>query len=106
MGYDLKPKNENAGYPRGMIFTWPQILNETGACYLLGYGENTASPGYYVYDGTRGPGSPVSNDGFKVSSSESKIMAKVVQGIRFCQKSRPERMGEADRRRTERDFIG
>lgn len=87
MGYDLMPKNKEAGSPRGMIFMWPQILNETGACYLLGYGDNTASPGMYVYNGSRGPGSPVSNDGFKVTHSEAKIMAKLFRGYVFVKKS-------------------
>jgi len=25
MGYDLIPKNKDAGFPTGMIFTWPHI---------------------------------------------------------------------------------
>lgn len=87
MGYDLTPKNENAGSPRGMIFTWPIILNETGACYLFGYGENTARAGFYVYNGSRGPGSPVSNDGFKVTASEAKIMAKLFKGYVFVKRA-------------------
>lgn len=80
MGYDLMPKNKDAGSPRGMAFTWPMILNETGACYLFGYGDNTANPGFYVYNGSRGPGSPVSNDGFKITPSEAKAMAKLFRG--------------------------
>ena len=27
-------KSKEAGSPHGMLFTWPLILNETGACYL------------------------------------------------------------------------
>lgn len=50
MGYSLIPKNKKAGCPKGMIFTWPQILNETGACYLFGYGDSTAGPGMYIYE--------------------------------------------------------
>jgi hypothetical protein len=86
MGYDLKPKNRCAGFPRGMIFTWSVILNETGACYLFGYGENTARPGFYIYNDSRGPGSPVSNDGFKVSASEARIMAKLFKGYVFVKR--------------------
>ncbi len=56
------------------------ILNETGAGYLFGYGDNTVKPGFYIYNGKRGPGSPVSNDGFKVSASEAKAMAKLFRG--------------------------
>lgn len=80
MGYDLIPVNKEAGSPSGMISTWPQILNETGACYLFGYGNNTMKAGFYIYNRERGPGSPVSNDGFKVSSSEAKAMAKLFRG--------------------------
>lgn len=80
MGYDLTPIRSEAGSPSGMIMTWPIILQETGAGYLLGYGINTVKAGYYVYDGRRGPGSPVSNDGFKVSASEAKAMAKLFRG--------------------------
>lgn len=80
MGYNLIPKNKEAGSPSGMIFSWPLILNMTGACYIFGYGENTINPGFYVYDGNRGPGSPVSNDGFKVSCTEAKMMAKIFRG--------------------------
>lgn len=87
MGYDLIPKNKEADCQSGMIFTWPQILNETGACYLFGYGTNTANPGFYIYNGSRGFGSPVSNDGFKVSPSESKIMAKLFRGYVFVKRA-------------------
>ncbi|MEG1007774.1 MULTISPECIES: hypothetical protein [Bacteroides] len=80
MGYDLIPVKKEAGSPSGMISTWPMILNETGAGYLFGYGDNTVKPGFYIYNGKRGPGSPVSNDGFKVSASEAKAMAKLFRG--------------------------
>ncbi len=86
MGYDLMPKNKEAGSPHGMLFTWPLILNETGACYLLGYGNNTVDIGSYVYNGSRGPGSPVSNDGFKVTASEAKVMAKLFRGYVFVKR--------------------
>lgn len=45
MGYDLIPKKKGVDCKSGMIFTWPVILNETGACYLFGYGDHTFSPG-------------------------------------------------------------
>ncbi|MCD8177284.1 MAG: hypothetical protein LUE98_07625 [Tannerellaceae bacterium] len=87
MGYDLIPKNTQAGSLHGMIFTWPVILNETGACYLFGYGENTARPGFYIYNGSRGPGSPVSNDGFRVTAAESKIIARLFRGYVFVKRA-------------------
>lgn len=83
MGYDLKPKKPEAGFPSGMFMTWPIILAETGAGYILGYGADTTKPGMYVYNGARGPGSPVSNDGFKVTPGEAKIMAKLFRGYVF-----------------------
>lgn len=63
-----------------MIFTWPVILNETGACYLFGYGDHTFSPGKYIYVGSRKDGSPVSNDGFEVTKEEACIMARLFRG--------------------------
>lgn len=87
MGYDLEPKNKKIAAIQGMIFTWPVILNETGAGYLLDYGDNTANPGTYIYNGSRGPGSPVSNDGFKISAREAWAMAKLFRGYVFVQRS-------------------
>ena len=80
MGYDLIPKKKGVDSKRGMIFTWPAILNETGACYLFGYGSFEFDPGKYVYDGSRKDGSPVSNDGFEVTQEEAHIMAKLFRG--------------------------
>lgn len=86
MGYDLTPRKKDVLSKNGMLFTWPRILNETGACYLFGYGTNPLSPGQYIYNGSRGPGSPVSNDGFKVTNEEAKIMAKLFKGYVFVKR--------------------
>lgn len=80
MGYDLIPKKEGADCKCGMIFTWPIILQETGAGYLFGYGMSTFEPGRYVYDGSRKDGSPVSNDGFEVIKEDAIIMARLFRG--------------------------
>lgn len=80
MGYDLIPKKKGVDCKNGMIFTWPVILNETGACYLFGYGDHTFSPGKYIYVGPRKDGSPVSNDGFEVTKEEACIMARLFRG--------------------------
>lgn len=80
MGYDLIPKKKGVDCKSGMIFTWPVILNETGACYLFGYGDHTFSPGKYIYAGSRKDGSPVSNDGFEVTKEEACIMARLFRG--------------------------
>ena len=93
MGYDLIPKKDGVDSKRGMIFTWPVILNETGACYLFGYGSFEFDPGKYVYDGSREDGSPVSNDGFEVTQEEARIMARLFRGVCFCKKSIARGMG-------------
>lgn len=80
MGYDLIPKKKGVDCKSGMIFTWPVILNETGACYLFGYGDHTFSLGKYIYDGSRKDGSPVSNDGFEVIKEDAIIMARLFRG--------------------------
>ncbi len=80
MGYDLIPKKEGVDSKHGMIFTWPAILNETGACYLFGYGNHTFSPGKYIYDGSRKDGSQVSNDGLEVTKEYAGFMAWLGRG--------------------------
>ena len=80
MGYDLMAKNKSVDPKIGMIITWPMMLNETGACYLLGYGDISFKAGHYIYDGSRNDGSPVSNDGFEVSKEEAMIMARLFRG--------------------------
>ncbi|MFR0993172.1 MAG: hypothetical protein ACLSGQ_00950 [Parabacteroides distasonis] len=86
MGYDLIPKKEGVASKNGMIFTWPVILQETGAGYLFGYGMNTFDPGRYIYDGSRPDGSPVSNDGFDVSKEDALIMARLFRGYVFVKR--------------------
>lgn len=86
MGYDLIPKKEGVNSKSGMIFTWPVILQETGAGYLFGYGTNTFDPGKYIYNGSRPDGSPVSNDGFEVSKDEALVMAKLFRGYVFVKR--------------------
>lgn len=63
----------------GNIFTWPIALNLTGAGYLLGYGENTICKGQYFYISRSG--SPVSNDGFKITALEARTIAKIFHGF-------------------------
>ena len=85
MGYTMIPLKKNAYSIDGNIFTWPMALNLTGAGYLLGYGENTISPGQYFYKPRNG--SPVSNDGFKVTATEAKTIAKIFRGYISTKKS-------------------
>lgn len=80
MSYDLKPRNKKIDGIRIGTFSWPMYLQLTGMGYLFGYGESM-NPAEYVYQ-TRGKdlSSPVSNDGFRVTSDEAKIMAKIARG--------------------------
>lgn len=78
MGYELNPNNKELKSLSAGILTWPIFLQETGMGYVLGYGTGF-KPGSYVYNKGNN-GSPVSNDGYKVTASEAKTMAKVARG--------------------------
>lgn len=78
MSYDLYPRNKNVDDISFGIFSWPIILHETGMGYVLGFG-NAKNPGQYIYSSGK-KGSPLSNDGYKVTSKEAKAMALVARG--------------------------
>ena len=78
MSFDLIPKNKELDSIEVGAFTWPIFLQETGMGYVLGYGA-AFKPGSYVYNNGN-KGSPVSNDSYRVTSSEAKAMAKVARG--------------------------
>lgn len=59
-------------------FTWPIFLQDTGMGYVLGYGAGMR-PASYVYQNNNN-GSPSSNDGYKVTATEAKMMARVARG--------------------------
>lgn len=77
MGYTLTPKKKIASINVG-AFSWPMFLQETGAGYVIGYGAGRA-PATYVYQ-SNNHGSPVSNDGYKVTAAEAKAMAMCMRG--------------------------
>lgn len=79
MGYYLKPRNKKVEPIRIGAFSWPIILQITGAGYIIGYGKGKG-PASYVYQ-TGGIGSPVSNDGYSISAFESKAMARAAWGF-------------------------
>lgn len=79
MAYDLIPVNKKVKELSIGAFAWPIYLQETGMGYVLGYGQ-AMMPGTYVYNNGN-KGSPVSNDGYKVSSLEAKMMAKIARGF-------------------------
>ena len=79
MSYDLSPRNKKVKEVRVGAFSWPMILQETGAGYILGYGEGR-SPASYVYRPDSRGASPVSNDGYRVSALEAAGMAACFRG--------------------------
>jgi len=102
MGYDLIARNNKAEDMYIGSFSWPILLQETGAGYVIGYGKGL-QPSSYVYQNNQ-PGSPVSNDGYKVTANEAKSMAAVVRGYisvkTFVNKEWDE-MNEEDRKNRE-----
>lgn len=78
MGYTLIAKNKELEELNIGAFSWPLYLQETGMGYVLGYGTSM-KPGAYVYQ-TGNNGSPVTNDGYKVSATEAKAMALMARG--------------------------
>lgn len=84
MGYDLNPKNKKIDSLSVGAFAWPIFLQETGAGYVLGYGVGL-KPGTYVYNNGNN-GSPASNDGYKVTAKQAKMMACVMRGFASVQR--------------------
>jgi hypothetical protein len=78
MPFELNPQNKELDSLFVGGFSWPMFLQETGMGYVLCYGAGF-KPGSYVYNNNNN-GSPVSNDGYKVTSTEAKMMAKVAMG--------------------------
>jgi hypothetical protein len=106
MSYWMRPLKKGAKNLDLGAFSWPHILNETGACYLLYYGQNSISPGSYYYS-KGNHGSPISNDGYKVTASEAKMIGKLLKGyvfIKRCIREQWEEMDEAARQNTLKYF--
>lgn len=79
MGYDLHPRNKNIEVVSVGGMSWPFFLQDSGAGYVLGYGQNMVAGSYVYQQGNSG--SPVSNDGYSVTSFEAKAMAKCFRGF-------------------------
>lgn len=79
MGYDLIANKKNVESISFGAFSWPIMLQDTGAGYIIGYGAGL-TPGTYVYQPRGNGGSPVSNDGYKITAKEASSMALCVYG--------------------------
>jgi hypothetical protein len=78
MGFDLRAKNRRVANEQFTWFAWRQIVEKTGAGYVLGCGFYPDDPAKYVYEDR--DGSPLANDGFKVTEAEAKAMALCCRG--------------------------
>lgn len=85
MSYDLYPINKKIKEMSIGAFMWPIMLQETGAGYVVGYGSGR-SPASYVFSPDKKGASPVSNDGYKISALEAKMMATVIRGYLSVQR--------------------
>jgi hypothetical protein len=107
MGYSLIPKKRGVETIDVGGFSWPMHLQETGAGFILGYGEGLA-PATYVYSQGNN-GSPVSNDGYVVTSQESKAMAMCMRGYisvaTFVNKQWVEKFPDEKEREKMAEFI-
>lgn len=79
MGYDLNPKNKKIDSLSVGAFSWPIFLQDTGMGYVLGYGAGMKSGSYVYQQGNNG--SPISNDGYKVTAAQAKMMAAIARGF-------------------------
>jgi hypothetical protein len=79
--FDLRAKNKGVDDVQFSWFFWRQIMEQTGAGYVLGVGFYGDDPGKYVYSvPSVGGGSPMSNDGYEVTEAEAKAMAMCCRG--------------------------
>ncbi len=102
MGYDLKPRNKDLDWFGMGAFSWSWMLN-AGVGLVLGQGRGI-KPGEYRYIPDKKGYSPCSNDGFCVTSKQSKIMAHVARGLVSVEKGKSdewERMTEEERKQIE-----
>jgi hypothetical protein len=78
MSYTLNPSNKKSKPISFGAFSWPILLQETGMGYVLGYGKSKDPAGYVYQSGNHG--SPVSNDGYRVTAEDAKMMARIARG--------------------------
>jgi hypothetical protein len=79
MSFDLMPIKKDLEEISFGAFTWPVMLDETGMGYVLGCGPGR-SVGQYVFVPDKNGASPRTNDGYKVSAAEARMMAVIARG--------------------------
>ena len=96
MGYDFRPVNPDAGDFHLGAFSFPVLLE---ACGYLFSSVNRGGQWYCAFgnDPRMGENYPMilSNDGFKVTEEEAKIMARIARNVVLIQRTLPdENLGE------------
>ena len=91
MGYDLQPKNKDAGDFHFGAFSFPVLLE---ACGYLFSAIQSGGRWYCAFgsDERMGDTYPMilSNDGFKVTAKEAKIMARIARNFVTIQRTLPD----------------
>jgi hypothetical protein len=83
MSYDLCPKKKEAGDFRFGAFSWPVLLEACGYLFpcVHGQGQYCSVDDKWVMLGT--------NDGFKVSADDAKLMARCARNFVAIQRGLP-----------------
>lgn len=86
MGYDLEPKNEDAGDFHMGAFSWSWMIIDVGVGLPFGMGRGTEPASYVIHieddfdpDKDQSPVLLCSNDGFFVSAEKAQEMALVAK---------------------------
>lgn len=92
MGYDLKPKNKNLDYFHFGAFSYPVLLEACGYLwpFILDGGRYYSVPDIDKrFDGEY----PriLTNDGFRITASEAKIMARCARNFVAIQRTLPDK---------------
>jgi len=99
MGYDLSSRNKEAGDFYMGAFSWSWMIN-AGVGLVIGTGP-AKNPASYSYTPDAKGASPQTNDGYRVTAEQARMMAAAARGLvnveRFIAKEW-EQMSEEDRK--------
>lgn len=79
MSYDLVPRNKEVGTFSFGIFSWSWMML-SGVGLVIGCGQ-AMKPLTEIHRGRDGEGTPFSNDGYRVTALEAKMMAAAARGL-------------------------
>lgn len=99
MGYDLEPSNKKADWFHFGALSWPVLLEacgylwpaiQNGGQWYCVFGVDKRMPKGHTYPEI------ITNDGFRVTAEEGRIMARVARNFVAIQRSLPEVRGPGD----------